>query len=229
MPPTYDHPRPALTVDCVVFGLDAESLKVLLIERRGEPFPGCWALPGGFVDEGEAPLDAARRELEEETSLADIYLEQLYTFGRPGRDPRGWVVSIAHLALVNIRDRPLRPASDARQAGWFAVSRLPPLAFDHREIIDVAYQRLVGKVRYQPIGFELLPRAFTLSELQDLYETILARKLDKRNFRRRVLKTGLLNPTQQTRKGQAHRPALLYRFDVKKYRRLSKQGFLFEI
>ena len=230
MPHTYDYPRPALAVDCVVFGLDEASLKVLLIQRDRAPFAGAWALPGGFVEEGESPLQAARRELEEETGLGRVYLEQLFTFGRPGRDPRGWVVSVAHLALVNTRGRRPVAASDAREAGWFDVrGRVGCLAFDHEEILDVATRRLQGKLTYQPIGFELLPRAFTLSQLQSLYETILDRKLDKRNFRRRVLKTGLLVETNRTERGAAHRPARLYRFDAAKYRRLSRKGFLFEV
>lgn len=229
MPYTYEYPRPALTADCVVFGLDDEDLKVLLIQRDREPFAGCWALPGGFVEEDESPEDAARRELEEETGLSRIYLEQLFTFGEPGRDPRGHVVTVAHYALVNIRGRRLAASSDARNVAWFTLEDRPRLAFDHEKILAVALGRLQGKLSYQPIGFELLPRKFTLSQLQHLYETILAKKLDKRNFRRRVLKTGVLEETDQVEEGVAHRAARLWRFDEKKYRRLSKQGFLFEI
>lgn len=228
MPYTYEYPRPALTVDCVVFGLDDEDLKVLLIQRDREPFAGRWALPGGFVDINESPEQAARRELKEETCLAPVYLEQFYTFGEPGRDPRGHVVSVAHYALVNIRGHQVQAASDARDVAWFPVRNTPPLAFDHRQIVQTAYERLQGKLRWQPVGFELLPRKFTLSQLQHLYETILGRKLDKRNFRRRLLKTGLLKETDQTEKGVPHRAACLYRFDAKKYKRLSKLGFHFE-
>lgn len=229
MPYTYQHARPALTVDCVVFGLDDRELKVLLIRRKHSPFAGRWAFPGGFIGVGETPEEAARRELEEETGLKKIYLEQLYTFGEPDRDPREHVVSVAHYALVNIVGQRLRAADDACDAGWFPVLRPPPLAFDHARILRVAHERLRGKVRWQPVGFELLPRRFTLSELQHLYETILGEKIDKRNFRRRVLKTGLLVETDQTQKQVAHRAARLYRFDMRKYRRLSRQGFHFEI
>ena len=229
MPYTYDYPRPALTADCVVFGLDREDLKVLLIQRDRDPFAGMWALPGGFVDMDEAPEEAARRELAEETGLSDVYLEQLYTFGAPHRDPRGRTVSVAHYALVNIADHKAVAADDARNVGWFPVCKPPALAFDHDQILVMAYQRLKGKVRYQPIGFELLPREFTLSQLQHLYETILGTPLDKRNFRRRVLGTGLLQETHETQKAVAHRAARLYRFDEQKYRRLAEQGFHFEL
>ena len=229
MPYTYQYPRPALTVDCIVFGLDAEDLKVLLIQRKNEPFAGRWALPGGFVDVGETPEQAARRELEEETGLANVFLEQLYTFGEPDRDPREHIVSVAHYALVNIRDTRVRAADDARQAGWFPVCKPPPLAFDHPKILRMAHDRLKDGLRRQPVGLELLPRRFTLSQLQHVYETILGKEIDKRNFRRRVLRTGLLVETDQTQKEVAHRAARLYRFDVKKYRRLARQGFHFEV
>jgi len=229
MPYTYEYPRPALTVDCIVFGLDDEDLKVLLIQRRNEPFAGRWALPGGFVDVGEAPEQAARRELEEETGLASVFLEQLYTFGEPDRDPREHVVSIAHYALVNVRDARVRAADDARQAAWFPVRKPPPLAFDHPKILRMAQDRLKDRLRRQPVGFELLPRRFTLSQLQHVYETILGKEIDKRNFRRRALRTGLLIETDQTQKEVAHRAARLYRFDMRKYRRLARQGFHFEV
>ena len=229
MPYTYQYARPALTVDCVVFGLDEEDLKVLLIQRKHDPFAGDWAFPGGFVDVGETPEEAARRELEEETGLAKVYLEQLYTFGEPDRDPREHVVSVAHYGLVSIHGHRVRADDDARDARWFPVLCAPPLAFDHDEILRMAHERLKGKVRREPVGFELLPRKFTLSELQRVYETILGEKIDKRNFRRRVLKTGLLVETGQTQREVAHRAARLYRFDVRKYRRLLKQGFHFEV
>jgi 8-oxo-dGTP diphosphatase len=229
VPYTYEHPRPALTVDCVVFGLDEDELKVLLIQRDLEPFAGTWALPGGFVHMEETLDGAARRELEEEAGLRNVYLEQLYTFGAPDRDPRGRVVSVAYYALVNIQDHRVQAATDARSAAWFPAADPPTLAFDHAEILRVARQRLVGKVRYQPIGFELLPKQFTLSQLQRLYETVLEKRLDKRNFRRRVLATGLLEETDEVQTDVAHRAARLYRFDEAKYRRLTKRGFLFEL
>ncbi len=225
----YEFPRPALTVDCVVFGLDDEDLKALLIRRGLEPFEGSWALPGGFVRVGESVDDAARRELQEETGLERVFLEQLYTFGRPDRDPREHIVTVAYFALVNIRDHRVRAATDAREADWFSVAQLPALAFDHQQILDRALTRLQGKVRYQPIGFELLPRKFTLYQMQHLYETILERSLDKRNFRRKVRAMGFVETTNEIEKDVAHRAARLYRFNEKKYRRLVKQGFLFEL
>ena len=230
MPYTYDYPRPALTVDCVIFGLDADAdLKVLLIQRDLDPFAGRWALPGGFVDMDEDLDAAARRELREETGLADVFLEQLYTFGVPGRDPRGRVVSVAYYALVNLMDRPVTAATDARAAAWFALDDAPPLAFDHADILAAAQERLRGKVRYQPIGFELLPEKFTLGQLQRLYETVLDRPLDKRNFRKKVLGLGVLAETDELQQDVAHRAARLYRFDPAEYERLRGAGFNFEI
>src|SRR6058998_3364101 len=186
----YKYPRPALTVDCVVFGFDEGELKVLLIERALAPFKGRWALPGGFVRVDETVDDAARRELVEETGLRDVFLEQLYTFGEVNRDPRERVVSVAYYALVKLADFSTKAATDARDARWFPLSKVPQLAFDHAEILATALTRLKGKVRYQPIGFELLPPKFTLSELQHLYESVLGAKLDKRNFRKKVLGFG---------------------------------------
>src|SRR6266496_1650146 len=151
MPYTYQYPRPALTVDCVVFGFDEGELKVLLIERALEPFKGKWALPGGFVRVDETLDEAARRELEEETGLRNVFLEQLYTFGAVQRDPRERVVSVAYYALVNLRDHPVQAATDARDAGWFGVHDVPSLAFDHANILHMALDRLRGKLRYQPV------------------------------------------------------------------------------
>lgn len=224
--------RPAVSVavDCVVFGLDEEAgLQVLLIERGWEPFAGRWALPGGFVEADEGLDAAALRELAEETGLTRVYLEQLYTFGEPGRDPRGRVISVSYYALVRGSEHPPRSGSDARRAAWFPVRRPPPLAFDHAEVMAVALRRLQGKVRYEPIGFELLPRKFTLSQLQRLYEVVLERPLDKRNFRKKILGMELLVPLEETETDVAHRAARLYQFDERRYRRLVKQGFVFEV
>ena len=226
---TYEHPRPSLTVDCVVFGIDDENLKVLLIQRGLQPFQGQWALPGGFVRMNEGLDDAARRELQEETGLERIYLEQLYTFGEPKRDPRGRVVSVAYFALVKLSDHRVHAATDAREAQWFPVWNTPALAFDHERILETALIRLGGKVRYQPVGFELLPAKFTLTQLQQLYEKILRRDLDKRNFRKKILSMDLLQELDEVEQDVAHRAARLYRFDKAKYRKLEKQGFNFEI
>jgi 8-oxo-dGTP diphosphatase len=226
---TYEFPRGALTVDCVVFGLDDKELKVMLIQRALAPFQGKWALPGGFVRTDETLDEAARRELEEETGLRNVFLEQLYTFGAVQRDPRERVVSVAYYALVNLRDHPVQAATDARDAGWFGVHDVPSLGFDHADILHMALDRLRGKLRYQPLGFELLPKKFTLSELQHLYELVLERELDKRNFRKRVLAMDLLIETDEVQQDVSHRAARLYRFDERKYRRLAKAGFNFEL
>jgi 8-oxo-dGTP diphosphatase len=225
----YQYPRAALTVDCVVFGFDEAELKVLLIERGLEPFKGRWALPGGFVRVEETLEAAARRELEEEAGLTDVFLEQLYTFGTVDRDPRERVVSVAYYALVTLAGHEAKAATDAANARWFPLSKVPQLAFDHGRILETAVERLKGKVRYQPIGFELLSEKFTLSQLQHLYEAVLGTELDKRNFRKKVLGFDLLVPLQETRMLGRHRPAQLFRFDAEKYERLKKRGFLFEL
>lgn len=229
MPHTYQYPRPALTVDCVVFGFDEGELRLLLIQRGLEPFKGRWALPGGFVRVEETLDDAARRELVEETGLQNVFLEQLYTIGSLDRDPRERVVSVAYYALVKLSDHRAKAATDAANAEWFPVSKLPKLAFDHGEIVSMALARLKSKVRYQPVGFELLPRKFTLSELQHLYEAILETPLDKRNFRKKVLGFGLLLPLKETQMSGRHRPAQLFSFDAERYEKLKKRGFNFEL
>lgn len=226
---SYEYARAALTVDAVVFGLDKGGLEVLLIERGGEPFVGSWALPGGFVNVGEDLETAARRELQEETGLEQPYLEQLYTFGAPDRDPREHVVTVAYYALVNIRDHAVRAATDARDAAWFPLDELPELAFDHAKILEVARERLQGKVRYRPVGFELLPEKFTLTQLQHLYEVVLEQPLDKRNFRKKVASMELLIALDERETNVARRPARLYRFDKRRYAELEAQGFEFRI
>lgn len=224
----YEYPRPSLTVDCVVFGYEEEALKILLIERNAEPFKHTWALPGGFVGMEETTDDAALRELQEESGLEDVFLEQLYTFSAVERDPRGRVVSVAYYALVAPAGRTLRASTDARDARWFPWRKLPVLAFDHAHIVDVAVARLKAKVRYQPVGFELLPAKFTLTQLQKLYETILEQTIDKRNFRKKILAMDLLKPLDEFRQGP-NRPAQLYRFDRTRYRQLEKSGFNFDL
>ena len=230
---TYKYPRPSLTVDCIIFGLDDSSrLKVLLIQRANEPFIGAWALPGGFVDEDETLETAALRELKEETSVENVFIEQLFTFGDPGRDPRGRVVTVAYFALINLTQHRIAADTDAQDVKWFLLDELPELAFDHKIILDMAINRLRGKVRYQPIGFELLPEEFTLTQLQNLYEAVLGLAkntgLNKRNFRTKILNMDILKEGSILR-GVAHRPAQLYRFDVEKYREYVNKGFNFEI
>jgi ADP-ribose pyrophosphatase YjhB (NUDIX family) len=226
---TYQFARPALTVDIVVFALDQDDLQVMLIQRDLEPFSGQWALPGGFVRVDETLDEAATRELREETGLSEIFLEQLYTFGDLERDPRERVATVAYYALVNLTGHSVHASSDARNAAWFPVNDLPKLAFDHRKILQAALERLRGKVRYQPIGFELLPEKFTLRQLQHLYEIILDRPLDKRNFRKKLHGMEILTATNEIETDVAHRAAQLYRFNKKAYDRLTKQGFNFEI
>ena len=229
MPHTYEHPRPALTVDCVVFGYDETALRVLLIKRGDPPFEGRWALPGGFVHLDESLDEAARRELSEETGVERVYLEQLYTFGAVERDPRERVVTVAYFALVKLSDHRLRAANDAREAAWFDVDAVPELAFDHERILQTALTRLRAKVRYQPIGFELLPRKFTLTQLQRLYEIVLGAELDKRNFRKRLLAMDVLEELDEVEQAVADRAARLYRFDEKKYKALTREGFEFSL
>ncbi len=229
MPYSYEFQRPALTVDIVVFALDEDDLKVMLIERDLKPYAGRWALPGGFVRVEETLDDAARRELEEETGLTNIFLEQLYTFGALNRDPRERVVTVAYFALVNLEGHRVQASTDARNAAWFAVSDLPDLAFDHHQILDTALDRLRGKLRYQPVGFELLPKKFPLRSLQHLYEVVLDRELDKRNFRKKILSMDILVELKEIEKDVAHRAAKLYRFDKAKYDRKTRGGFNFEI
>ncbi len=228
---SYEYPRPALTVDCVIFGLDENDLKVLLIERAHDPYEGCWAFPGGFVDMDETTETAAKRELWEETGIKSMFLEQLYTFSGVERDPRGRVVSVAYYALVKLIDYndQVRASSDAKKAMWFSVNEMPALAFDHAEIFEMALQRLKGKVRYQPIGFELLTEKFTLSQLQKLYEIILNKELDKRNFRKKILSMDLLVELSERQQGVSHRAAKLYQFDKEKYTALESKGFSFEL
>lgn len=229
MPYTYEYARPALTVDIVVFALDEQDLKVMLIQRDLEPFAGRWALPGGFVRVDETLDEAARRELEEETGLVGIFLEQLYTFGEVQRDPRERVVTVAYYALVNLEGHHVHASTDARNAAWFAINDLPGLAFDHEGVLATGLDRLRGKVRYKPIGFELLPDKFPLRMLQHLYEVVLDRNVDKRNFRKKILSMDILIELNEIEKDVAHRAAKLYRFDKKKYDRKTREGFNFEI
>jgi 8-oxo-dGTP diphosphatase len=233
---TYAYARPALTVDCVVLAFEARSLSVLLVKRGVAPFEGRWALPGGFVHVDETLEDAARRELREETGLTSVYLEELKTFSRVDRDPRERVISVAFVALLRGRaaksrahDAGVHAGSDAAEARWFPLAELPELAFDHDEILDVARDRLRMRLRTRPIGFELLPERFPLRALQDLYEAVLGAPLDKRNFRKRVLSLDVIEPTGAREEGVSHRAAELYRFDEKRYRKLERSGFVFEI
>lgn len=209
---TYEYPRPAVTVDLVIFTIADNDLKVLLIRRGGEPFKGLWALPGGFVEIDESLEKAAARELKEEAGVTNVYLEQLFTFGEPKRDPRGRVISVSYFALVDAGRQRIRAASDATEAEWHSVFAPPKLAFDHKKILDYAVWRLRNKIEWTTVGYELLPKKFTLSELQRVYEIILQRPVDKRNFRKKILAQGQIRELNESRSDGAHRPAKLYSF-----------------
>ncbi len=200
----------AVTTDAVIFRVSGKALEVLLIQRANEPFAADWALPGGFLEPDETLHSCALRELAEETGLQDAYLEQLYTVGDPGRDPRGRTVTVAYLGLAAGGGGQLSPATDAAAAGWFALDKLPLLAFDHDEIVAYAVSRLRGKLRYSTIALKLMPKRFTLTELQQVYEVILGRSLDKRNFRKQILGLGFVEQTGEHQRNGSHRPAMLY-------------------
>jgi 8-oxo-dGTP diphosphatase len=200
-----------VTVDLVILTIQEQRLRVLLVKRGVRPFEGEYALPGGFVRGDESLEEAAARELEEETGTKDIFLEQLFSFGDPKRDPRGRVVTIAYYALISPDRAQLTAGSDAAMAAWYPVAQVPKLAFDHQNILDVALNRLRGKLEYTTVGFELLPKKFTLSDLQQMYEAILNKSLDKRNFRRKVQALGILRPLKEWQK-TGRKPARLYSF-----------------
>ncbi len=214
-----------VTVDIVIFTIQSGVLKVLLVKRGAPPFVRQFAIPGGFVHEDEDLDQAALRELREETGVADVYLEQLYSFGDVGRDPRGRVITVAYFALISA-DRPLRAGTDAAEAEWWAMDRTPTLAFDHARILNYALERLRNKLEYTTVGFQLLPEKFTLTELQAVYEAILGRNLDKRNFRRKLSLLKILKPLPEYRKG-GQRPAQLYRFVAARFEKLKDKGILF--
>ncbi len=219
-----------LAVDAIVFGYANNSLNVLLIRQKFGPMKNQWALVGGFVKDNESLQDAVNRELHEEAGIKVNYLEQLYTFGdNIHRDPRFRVVSVAYFALVNSTKFILTADSDAEEAAWFPIDSLPKLAFDHREIIKLARKRLQGKLTYQPIGFDLLPKEFLFSELENLYCTILEKEIDRRNFRKKILSFGIVEETVLFSPKKAGRPAKLFRFNKQQYNRLPKEGFVFDI
>jgi len=212
---TYDasrYERPSVTVDLAIFTLKDRELHVLLVKRRNWPFEGHWALPGGFVEMHESLDQAARRELEEETGVQNVYLEQLYTFGDPERDPRTRVISVAYIALIGADMHQLHVSDESIDVNWFPVRELPgPLAFDHSKILDIALSRLRSKLEYTTLAFQLLPEVFSILELKHIYEQILGEQLDKGNFYRKIKEAGVLEPTGQLREGRG-RPTHLYRF-----------------
>jgi 8-oxo-dGTP diphosphatase len=229
----YKFPMVSVTVDCCIFGWDTDGLHVLLIERGEEPDEGQWALPGGFLRSGkEDLLSAARRELVEETGVRVSYLEQLGTYGDPNRDPRPeHIITVAYIALVKRIDHSPQGGTDARTADWIPIdkSRRMQLAFDHNTILADATNRLYGKLRYDPLGFKLLPNKFPLRDVQRLYETAMGHEVDKRNFRKKLLEMGLLEDTRETETDVRHRAARLYRFNWKAYKQRQEEGWEFEI
>lgn len=221
--------KSAFTVDNVIFGFDEGDLKVLLIKRGEAPFEEKWALPGYFVYPNEDLDGAAKRVLEELTGLKNVFLEQVKTFGRPDRHPFGRVITVAYFSLIRISNYSIQAASIAQQASWHSISKIKELAFDHKEILDACFERLKLMVKNRPVGFELLPPKFTLTELQHLYEAILETELDKRNFRKKILSMDLLIDLNEVQEGVAHRPARLYQFDRNKYNKFLAEGFTFEV
>ena len=215
-----------MTVDIVIFTLRESSLQVLLVKRGVPPFEGQYAIPGGFIREGESLEEAALRELYEEAGVRNVFLEQLYTFGDPKRDPRGRVITVAYYALIASDKLSLVAGADAAEAQWFPVSDLPPLAFDHRSILDYALERLRNKLEYTTVGFQLLAEKFTLGELQAVYEAILGRPLDKRNFRRKIALLGILKPLREWQH-TGRKPAQLFRFAAARFEKLKDKGILF--
>jgi len=207
----YEYPHPAVTTDVVIFSIRDNQLKLLLIKRAGVPYKGKWALPGGFVQQDESLDEGARRELQEETGLKGVFLEQLYTFGDPERDPRERVITVAYYALISSEQISLCAATDAEAVGWFALDELPTLAFDHMDIVSKAHERLAAKLDYSTIAFQFMAHEFTLTELQNVYEIILQEEIDKRNFRKWVLAMEKIEENGDVRREGAHRPAKLYR------------------
>jgi 8-oxo-dGTP diphosphatase len=228
---SHDFFKEAITVDNVIFGFDEADLKVLLIKRGAEPFKDMWALPGDFMYPTEDLDSAATRVLKELTGLHDVYLEQVHTFGSPNRHPLGRVITVSYFSLVKIDRFKVMPASFAQKAKWHSIGKMRDLAFDHNNILNACFQALKQRIRVRPIGFELLPPKFTLTELQHLYEAILEPKdgLDKRNFRKKIMSMDFIVDLNESQEGVAHRPARLYEFDKEKYEKFVSEGFNFDL
>lgn len=221
-----------IAVDAIVFGYSKQDgVSVLLIQRKYEPFKNSWALPGGFVLEQESLEEAVKRELWEETGIEVNYLEQLYTFGEPKRDPRQHIISVAYFGLVKAAQyQELKASTDAENAKWFSIKKLPVLAFDHKQILQVAIERLRAKVRYQPVGFELLDKKFPFSDLEKLYTALLDKEINRRNFSKKILSFDFLEETGELSKSEGKgRPSKMYQFNQRRYKELLKEGFHFEI
>ncbi|MBR2192590.1 MAG: NUDIX hydrolase [Bacteroidaceae bacterium] len=222
----YEYPHPSVTTDCVIFGFDGTKLNVLLIERGIEPFKGRWAFPGGFLKMDESAEKGALRELQEETGLQGAYIKQFHTFSDPQRDPRERVLTIAYYALVKMQE--VRGGDDAAKAEWFALDKVPSLAFDHDLILRTAMKELRKQIHFEPIGFELLPEKFTIKELQLLYEAILDVKFDRRNFYNKMRHLEILTQLDETVKNSPKKEAFLFKFNQAKYDELKQKGFRLE-
>lgn len=221
-----------VAVDAIVFGYSKnDGVSVVLIQRKYEPFKNGWALPGGFVLEDESLETAVKRELLEETGIEVNYLEQLYSFGEPKRDPRQRIIAIAYFGLVKTSQFiQLKASTDAENAKWFSIKKLPALAFDHKNILALALDRLKSKIRYQPIGFELLDKKFPFSDLEKLYTALLDKEINRRNFSKKILSFGFIEETGEIQKTESKgRPSKIYQFNTRRYKELLKEGFHFEI
>ena len=218
-----------LSIDCVVFGFEKQKLEILLIKRKREPQKGHWALPGGFILKNESLDESAVRILDETSNVKNIYLEQVHTFGKVDRYPLRRVITIGYFALINPDTHFLKPGIDTTDVKWFDINELPELVFDHTTIFNFALSQLRQRVRYKPIGFELLPEKFTLTQLQILYEAILGFQMDKRNFRKKILGLKMLEQLDEFQTGVAHRAARLYKFNLNTYNKLKQKGFNFEV
>lgn len=222
----YEYPRPSVTTDCVIFGYDGKAARVLLVQRGGEPYKGQWAFPGGFLEMDETALDCARRELEEETGLKEVYVEQLHTFSDVNRDPRGRVVTIVYYMLVKTGE--VKGCDDVVKARWFPVDDIPQLAFDHDRILRMAMSRLKEQIHTEPVGFELLPETFTMQDLQNLYESVLEVHFDTKHFSSKILQLGILDEAGEISSEVPSKPTKKYRFNQDKYEQMKSKGFRLE-
>lgn len=222
----YKYPHPSVTTDCVIFGFDGAKINVLLVERGINPYKGRWAFPGGFLKMDESALQGAKRELYEETGLKDAYIHQFHAFSDPQRDPRERVITIAYYALVRISE--VKAGDDAAKAQWFPLDKVPSLAFDHDQILREATIALRRQIHFEPIGFELLPEKFTMTQLQHLYEAILDVKFDRRNFSNKMLHLGILTQLEETVTLPNKKEAFLYKFNAENYQLLKQKGFRLE-
>ena len=222
----YEYPHPSVTTDCVIFGFDGTKLNVLLIERGVEPFKGRWAFPGGFMKMDETALQGAKRELKEETGLENAYIKQFHAFSDPNRDPRERVITIAYYALVRISE--VKGGDDAAKAEWFPINKVPSLAFDHDLILREATTALRRQIHFEPVGFELLPEKFTMTQLQHLYEAILGVKFDRSNFANKMLKLGLITEREDRFTMPKKKVAFLYKFNPVNYNLMKEKGFRLE-